>query len=226
MRTVKTFAAVAIIVLIWLTPLYAQYEFGEGSKLNTNLGANWVMPVNPSAQFVNVGFGFVAGAGYNMSKRNSVIGEFMWNRIYPTGGSLDPINSALGTNINAHTQLLVLSGNYRYELRGKTLGVYLIGGGGWYYRYSDLSREVTVGAVTICRPSWLWWGFTCASGTVTEGQTLRSSNSSAFGGNGGVGFTVRVGEPPYRLYFESRYHYAPNKGVSTNLVVTTFGVRF
>src|SRR5262249_43300552 len=116
--------------------------------------------------------------------------------------------------------------NYRYELRGKKLGVYLIGGGGWYYRYSAINQEITVGSEVTCEPSWLWWGFTCTSGTVTASQTIRSSNSSAFGGNGGIGFTIRAGSPPYRVYFESRYHYAPNKGISTQLITTTFGVRF
>jgi hypothetical protein len=42
-----------------------------------------INPVNPSAQFVSIGWGLVAGAGYNFNKRNSVIGEIMWNRLFP-----------------------------------------------------------------------------------------------------------------------------------------------
>jgi hypothetical protein len=211
---------------MWFTPLHAQQYFGEDSKLNTNLGASMINPLNPSAQFLSIGWGLVAGAGYNFNRRNSVIGEIMWNRIYPTDGSLSAIQTFQGSTISAHTQMFILTGNYRYELRGKKLGVYLIGGGGWYYRYSALNREITTSTGTTCEPSWLWWGFSCTSGTVTAGQTLKSSNSSAFGGNGGVGFTIRAGEAPYRVYFESRYHYAPNKDISTQLIVTTFGVRF
>ena len=170
-----------LVVLLSLTPLHAQYDFGEDSKLNTNLGVSMINPLNPSAKFLSIGWGLVAGAGYNLNKRNSVIGEIMWNRIYPTDGALAPLVAVHGGNLSGHTQMFILTGNYRYELRGKKLGVYLIGGGGWYYRYSAINQEITVGSEVTCEPSWLWWGFTCTSGTVTASQTIKSSNSSAFG---------------------------------------------
>jgi hypothetical protein len=44
--------------------------------------------------------------------------------------------------------------------------------------------------------------------------------------NGGVGFTIRVGEAPYRFYVESRYHYAPTKNINTQLVAVTVGFRY
>lgn len=226
MHSTPTLAIVTLVVLFCIAPVQAQNDYGEGSKLNTNLGVSMINPVNPTAQLLSIGWGLVAGAGYNLNKRNSVIGEIMWNRIYATDGALAPIEALHGSNLSGHTQMFILTGNYRYELRGKKLGVYLIAGGGWYYRYSAINQEITVASGTVCVPAWLWWGFRCTSGTVTEGQTIRSSNSSAFGGNGGVGFTIRAGEAPYRVYFESRYHYAPNKGISTQLITTTFGVRF
>jgi hypothetical protein len=61
---------------------------------------------------------------------------------------------------------------------------------------------------------------------VTADQTLRSSSSSAFGANGGIGFTVRVGDAPWRVYVESRYHYAPTHRINTQLVITTVGIRY
>jgi hypothetical protein len=44
-------------------------------------------------------------------------------------------------------------------------GSYLISGGGWYFRKNWLSRNIAAGSETICTPAWLWWGFTCTSGT-------------------------------------------------------------
>jgi hypothetical protein len=44
--------------------------------------------------------------------------------------------------------------------------------------------------------------------------------------NGGVGFTMRVGEPPYRMYVESRYHYAPNRNISTQFLMVAVGIRY
>jgi hypothetical protein len=151
----------------------------------------------------------------------------MWNRVYPSNGSLQPLQTALqSSNLSGNTDLFTLTGNYRFELRGRLIGTYLIGGGGWYLRNTNLSRTVTAGTGTICTPAWLWWGFTCTSGTVTAGQTLASSNSSALGANAGIGFTVRVGEAPYRLYTEARFHYAPTKNIDTQFIAATLGIRY
>jgi hypothetical protein len=37
---------------------------------------------------------------------------------------------------------------------------------------------------------------------------------------------VRVGEAPYRLYFESRYHYAPNANIKIRFLTVTVGIRY
>ena len=101
----------------------------------------------------------------------------------------------------------------------------VIGGGGVYYRITNLSKRFTAGTSTPCAPAWVLWGFSCVSGIVTS-QTIGSASSTALGGNGGIGFTARVSEEPYRLYVESRYHYAPNKNISTQLVTITVGIRY
>lgn len=130
---------------------------------------------------------------------------------------------ARSRGIDGHSNLFALTGNYRLGLQGRVFGAYLIAGGGMYYRRSKLSREVIVGAGTVCSPAWLWWGFTCQSGFVSEDQTLVSAGSTAFGGNGGVGFTIRINQEGYKFYVESRYHYAPNKNISTQIIPITFG---
>ena len=216
------------LVLVSVGNLHAQ-DNNDETRLNTNLGMTISAPLNPTARFVDVGWGTVYGAGYNFNRRNAVIGEVMWNWLTPTGATLLPIRAALhASDIGGHGNLVALTANYRYELRGKALGTYFIGGGGLYYRNASLSRSVITGTSTICDPAWLWWGFTCESGTVTTNETLASSSSSAFGGNAGFGFTARVGgpDPPYRVYVETRYHYAPNKHFNTQLIAVTVGIRY
>jgi len=216
------------LVLISVGNLHAQ-DRNDETRFNTNLGMTISAPLNPTARFVDIGWGTVYGAGYNFNRRNGVIGEFMWNWLSPTGGALLPIRAAAHAfDINGHGNLIALTANYRYELRGKVLGTYLIGGGGLYYRNARLNRSVITGTDVVCNPIWFWWGFTCQSGTVTSNETVASSSSSAFGGNAGFGFTARVGEPdpPYRVYVETRYHYAPNKHINTQLVVVTVGIRY
>jgi hypothetical protein len=216
-----TFLAIAHCIV------YAQDEGDDDPKGNTNLGMPISAPLNPTAQFVNLGLGTTIGAGYNFTRRHAVVGEFMWNNLFPTNGALNPIRVALqNPNINAHGNLFAFTGNYRYELRGKVLGAYLIGGGGYYFRNSHLSQKITTGSDLTCNPTWVWWGFTCESGVVTANQTLASSSSHSMGVNGGFGFTARVGDAPYRVYVESRYHYAPGRAVSTHIIAVTFGVRY
>ena len=99
-------------------------------------------------------------------------------------------------------------------------------GSGLYYRHTSITKEVVTGNNIVCTPMWLWWGYECSSGVVTENQTLASWSATAPGFNGGVGFTVRVGDPPYRFYAESRYHYVPNSRINTQVINISFGIRY
>lgn len=202
-------------------------EPDENSRINTNVAFTLSAPLNPLAQSTNFGWGVVIGAGYNISHRHAIVAEFLWNRLQPTPEALTPFRVALhSADVNGHGNLFAWTANYRYELRGHSLGAYVIGGGGFYYRNAHLSKTVVVGQGTSCTPAWLWWGFVCSNGQVESDQTLASSASGAFGFNGGIGFTVKVDEPRYRFYVESRYHYAPNSRINTQLIPISIGIRF
>jgi hypothetical protein len=57
-------------------------------------------------------------------RRHPVIGEFMWDWLHPS------VSGFAGTpNVDGHSNLYALTANYRFELRGKTLGTYFIAGG-------------------------------------------------------------------------------------------------
>ena len=211
-----------LTILCATAPAQADYE-----KMNAHIGAILGVPLNPTAKYVGTGWGFLGGGGYNLNGRHSVFGEFMWTRLYGTAGALQPLRSASQSHVDGQSNLYVLTGNYRFETRGKRFGTYFVGGGGLYYRITNLSARVTLDGATVCTPAWLWWGFNCGSGTVnTTSQTVGSASSTAFGVNGGLGFTVRVGDSPYRLFVESRYHYAPNRNISTHLAIISFGIRY
>jgi hypothetical protein len=211
-----------------LQPLHAQdEEYGEDSRLNTNLAIPFSIPLNPTARFVNFGVGLVVGAGYNITSRHAIVGEFMWNRLHVNDAALLPIRvAAQNFSINGHGDLFALTANYRYELRGRTFGTYFIGGGGLYYRSASITKPVISANTISCTPEWQWWGFTCQSGSVSSDQTLAKSSSGVAGVNGGIGITIKVAEPRYRFYVESRYHYAPNNRINTQLIPITIGIRF
>jgi len=228
MRSLAWLAMNSLIVIAISSPsLGAQDEYGENSKLNTNLAFSLTAPLNPIAKFANFGWGTTVGAGYNFSRRNAFVGEFLWNRLYPSSETLAPLRLALhSADLHGHSDLYAFTANYRFELRGQSLGTYFIGGAGFYYRNATLSKHVVTGTATECTPVWLFWGFSCSQGVVSEDQTLASSSSAALGFNGGIGLTIKVGEPRYRMYFEARYHYAPTTRINTQVIPVTIGIRF
>ena len=211
-------------------PWYLWGRSGTGNdnpRGTTNLGMPLNAPLSPTAQHVSWGLGMSAGAGYNFDRRSALVGEFLWNWLYPTNQTLRPIQVALNTNkVSGHGNLFALTGGYKLELRGRALGTYLIAGGGWYYRTASLSRPVPDGTTIGCIPAWVWWGYDCSSGIIVSDLTEVHSNASAPGVNGGVGITFRVGEAPYRMYMESRYHFAPTKNITTQMLIVTWGIRY
>ena len=221
-------ARLMLFIFIVILPLKAQnYESKPFGRLNSNAAFTINAPLSQTATYSTVGWGFVYGAGYNFSEHHSLVGEVMWNSMIPSDAALAPIRAQLQNNsIHGHGNLVTLTGNYRLKFEGRVYGAYFIGGGGLYYRNASLSQTIAVGDSVSCTPAWLWWGFSCTSGTVTANQNLRSSSSTVFGGNVGVGFTVRIPDSEYRFYVESRYHYAPTKGVHTQVMPISIGVRF
>ena len=199
-------------------------EDAQNSKITTNIGGGVSAPLNPIGRFINPGANFVVGVGYNVTKRNSFIGQFMWSGLPPNREAFLPIRAIDGfRNISGSSNLFTLTGNYRYQHQWKTFGIYFIGGGGMYHREASLSRRVAVGTTTVCQPIWQWWGYGCQSGIVSQDETLISTGDTVFGGNGGVGFTIRITDNGYKFYGEARYHYAPTRGLATTLIPITFG---
>ena len=205
---------------------FAQGEHDDNPKFNDNIGlVTMGASLNPMARYTNFGLGVDLGAGYNFTRRHAIVGEFMWNWLYVTDSALEPVREALQSpNINGHGELFTVSSNYKFELRGKTFGTYFIGGPGWYHRIAKLSKPVPAGTVCI-NPLSVWWGDNCTPAGTTN-ATIASTSLNSLGFNAGMGFTIRVGEAPYRFYFESRYHYAPTKNVNTQLVSIVFGIRY
>jgi hypothetical protein len=151
----------------------------------------------------------------------------MWNHLLATDGAVGAVR-ALGQNasVDGAGNLFAFTGNYRYERRGSSFGAYFIGGGGLYVRQVYLSQQVTAPAGVACARVWSWWGFSCLGGALVPGQVVQTTTELSPGVNGGIGLTARVGKAPNRLYVEARYHYAPTKGVNTQLVGISFGIRY
>jgi hypothetical protein len=219
MRKKLLIPAGLVSLACWM-PLAAQ----DFSKLNFNIGGGVTPPLNPTAQYAGLSGNFVAGGGYNINKKNAIIGEFMWAGLPPERFILHPVNAPFG-NVNLYT----LTANYRYQLDSinrSHFGVYAIAGGGWYYRYTSVDKNFVVPPGTACDPIFTWWGYACDPAGFVYTATVAFKGNSAGGVNGGVGFTIRLSDSGWKLYMESRYHYAWNNRIPSTIVPVTFGLRF
>src|ERR1700751_408108 len=88
----------------------------DDPSVTTSLGVPLSAPLTPTAQHVGLAWGVSTSAGYNLDRRNALIGEFMWNALHPNNETLEPIRVALLTShVSGHGNLLAFTGNYRLE---------------------------------------------------------------------------------------------------------------
>jgi hypothetical protein len=209
-----------------MIPMQVQAQSkNEEGVFTFSAGGGVSVPVNPTANYAGVGGNFVGGGGYNFNKHNAIVGQFMWAGLPPT--VLPPAISAITqlSGFRASVNLYSLTANYKYSGDlGRDFGYYLIGGGGWYHRHSSVSKSTFIPTDTVCEPIWFWYGFTCANGFVnTVGFGI---GTSSFGGNGGMGLTIKVRHSAWKFFIESRYNYAASRVIATHVMPVTFGFEY
>lgn len=215
----KMFISVGLMASLCGPVVHAE----DFSKFAFNIGGGVSTPLSPSSNYAGISGNFDVGAGYNIDKANSIIGEFSWNGLPPNVRMLHPVLSPFGS-VNQYS----ITPNYRHQwdrLGGSHFGVYLIGGGGWYYRHASINKNFVVAPGTPCAPAFTWWGFMCTNSGFVNTVQLASKGTSMGGLNVGGGFTIRISDSGWKFYVESRYNYAWSRIPST-FVPVTFGFRF
>lgn len=197
------------------------------SRYNLHFGAGIGVAAGPTANFAGVSGTFQAGAGPNLNKHSSIVGEFMWQGLPPTSKALAPLmGPSLSGSPVPSADLLALTANYMYHIDRRRFGFYLIGGVGWYHR-SVAPVDYSIAPGTACQPVSSWWGYPCQNGLVSTQTALVARTIDSGGINGGGGLTINSGLEGIKFYVEARYHYSPQGGgVSTQIVPVTFGVRW
>jgi hypothetical protein len=210
-----------------VVPVFAQDRF------NFHVGGGIGTPRRSTAEFAGISGAFQVGAGPNLSPNNSLVGEFMWHGLPPNTNALRrvvnpqvPVPIVLAANFEATSNLYALTANYKYHKEFNMYGYYLIGGGGWYYRHSEL-KNYQVAPGTICEPVWDWWGYVCNGGYVSTENVLVAKGVAAAGVNGGLGLVIKFRNTDVRWYMEVRYHYSPQGSQNdTHLLPVTFGLQW
>lgn len=214
---------VALVSILAIPPMSLAQGHDDPS-FTDSMAMSVSKPLGPLSPYSNTALGLSVSAGYNFTRRQALEGAFMWNWIYASNSAIQSLQQVLQTSkVGGHGNVFVLTANYKYELRGKLLGTYIVGGPGWYHRTTEVTQTIPSGTVVPCQPIWVWWGVPCGP---TMSSISAGSSSTAIGGNVGIGFTIRVGDAPYRWYVESRYHYAPTKSIATQLLTINVGFRY
>lgn len=216
----KVLVSIGLMAVAGLMPLQA----GDLDRLNFNIGGGISAPLNPLGAYAGVSGNFSLGAGYNINKSDSLIGQFMWSGLPPNAFVLHPVNAPYGS-----MNLYALTANYRHQfdrIHGSPFGLYLIGGGGWYYRHVSIDKNYVMPPGVACQPIYTWWGYGCDSSGYVYSMTVAYKGTSTGGVNAGLGFTIRLSDSNWKFYTESRYNYAWSPNVRTTLLPVTFGIRF
>jgi Outer membrane protein beta-barrel domain len=205
----------ATVLTAWIA--HAQYEV---PRFNFNIGGGIGFPLSSTSDFVNEGANFVIGAGPNFARAFGMNAEFMWHDLPVKRGV---INELRVPDASARVYSVTINGILRVPTHGH-LGIYGIGGGGWYHRSGEATAPALVPG-TVCPSFWVWWG-ECVNGLWPGNVVLGSSSSDAVGGNIGAGLTLGLGEGSLKFYTELRYHHASHNKVSTDILPLTFGLRW
>jgi hypothetical protein len=217
------------IVLVVLLSLFAipstlRAQGHDDPSLTDSISLSLSKPLGPLSPYSNTALGLNISAGYNFTRSHAIEGAFMWNWIYASNSAIQSLQQTLqNQTAGGHGNLFAFTANYKYELRGKLLGAYIVGGPGWYRRTTSVSQTIPVGTAVPCQPIFVWWGVPCGPIITSQGA---GTSSNTIGGNVGIGFTIRVGDAPYRWFVESRYHYAPTKNIETQLLTINVGFRY
>ena len=173
-------------------------DIGVVPRIGWNFGGSLLVPLGPTSGRMNVGGGFAAGLSYNPSAHLGLQFEYGANWASLSSGKL--ANAGVGGNSSVqyfNIDLLIRPTNPSH-----VFGLYLIGGGGLYYRYANVTRVTGTTVAPYCDP-WLYY---CSAVPVSTQSIIGSRSTWDWGLDAGAGVTFAIA-PPLKLYLEARYHY-------------------
>lgn len=206
------------------------------SKIAFVGGAGLTLPVANTGRYYTPSYAITAGAGWNFNKMFGVLGEFHYDHMNLTTGSLNYQYSnyianygatpgdLTGLDGNAHVIALTINPvvNFTGAGRNSKLGAYVTGGVGFYHKATNFTLPQEVDSYYY---------------SYVTNANIETYSANGFGVNGGVGLTYKLGEfSSSRLFAEARYHWIdlgsnsaesfPYNRRNTEYVPITVGLRF
>jgi len=209
----KLISAVGLALLL-SSPILAQ----NTNRFSFVFGGGFTQPVRFSEDRLNTGFNFLAGGGVNVSKHVGLLGEFGFNHMGLSTGTLAAQGVPDGsTRIYSFTFNPVV----RMNPEGR-FDPYITFGGGYYRRTVEFTAPTTA-VVSAFDP---FYGVFFPI-EVPANEILGSFSQNKGGANVGAGFSVRIsGDSNVKLFAEARGHYIWTTPVRTTYVPVSFGLRW
>ncbi len=209
MKSLVPFLAIGCLAV---TSAFAQPRF------TGYVGGGPSFPLNPIARRIDNGWNIGAGVG--------VTGRW-------AGLNLDFVYNDFGINQAALAQVQAPNGSTRIwaftldpvvHLTPHSEGpvdFYITGGGGIYHRTVEFTQPA-VATITVFDP---WWGVVYPANILTN-QVIGSYSTYKGGVDGGAGLNFRLGHSHAKLFAEARYHHMFTRGVGTDMIPVTIGLRW
>lgn len=117
----------------------------ETGRWDFNIGGGVGFPLRNTSNFINDGANVVVGAGPNFGRFFGIDGEFMWQDL-PINQSALTLTSAPAASARQYS----VTGNLIFRIpTGTRLGIYAIGGGGWYHASGELTTPTVVPGLSV-----------------------------------------------------------------------------
>lgn len=213
--------AVALLTLAlgaWPATVHAQmvqmtgierYAFDVGTGVTPLLGI--------ANNELSTGWNVTGGGGVRIDRRVAVNLQVLYSGL---GVQTSVLNTFGVPGAHAHLWGFTLDPEVRFRL-DHTVGFYLIGGGGYYWRTINLTRP-TLRPAVVFDP---FFGYSIPT-LIPANAIIGSVTRVGWGPNVGAGVTFRVGDGSTRLFAEVRYHYIATSPDATQIIPVTFGVRW
>jgi opacity protein-like surface antigen len=202
-------------------------EQGTTGPIVWNLGGTLNVPLSTSGSHQYAGWGFAAGLTYNVAPWGGIQLEYGADWSTLKTGTYAGVQGVGGNTFFQYFNLNLLVRPYH----SGPVGLYLVGGGGLYYRRVDVTQVTGTTLAPYCDP-WLYY---CSVVPVSTASLLGTRSSWNGGLDVGAGVTFALSDTS-RLYLEARYHYvfgpsytAPDgstRKADGQFLPLTIGVRF
>jgi hypothetical protein len=205
-------------------PRYADrgHNADGSNKLAIVLGGGFTVPVGGTGRDLTTSYHFLAGGGYNFSKKFGVIAQFDYDHFglpgsviaaqqaqYQNLQILDPTTGSTidlsGLDANSHIWSITLNPTFTV-VQGERSSAYVVVGGGLYHKAVNFTLPQTG---TYCD-----YYYGCYQ--VQSNQNFDTYTNNSIGVNGGLGFTYKLSRfSNAKLFTEARYVWVANQKTNT-----------